>query len=235
MNLKRILVLLSLLVAGSLATYAQNDSIAGNVAVKVDTIELVAVEIDVPDSMIAWDEDEVVNSTDDLQFSSKVRVAGNPLINRLSGLVVNDPQYSRYFLEANVHLGYSEKLDNLGAGFGINAAYIPKRWGAYMDGFCSRFKYSNAMLYRYQVSMGVVVRPVMEPSSVDWQVFLGPSMGGLNWGYELGTRLAVGSLNDTNKFSWISGSLSMIQTLDGTFYTLGLSLELSAIVLLSIL
>lgn len=224
-----------LLVTASLATYAQNDSIAKSVGVKIDTIELVSDDVSLPDSMIAWDEDEVVNSTSDIQFSQDVRVAGSPFINRMTGLVVGKSQYSCYFLEPLVNLGYSERLDNYGVGFGLNAAYVPKRWGGYVNGFYSRYRYTNALLVKYQIGMGVVVRPVIEPSSIDWQLFAGPTMGGLNWGYELGTRFSVGSLGNTNKFSWVSCSLSMIQTLDGIFYTMGLSLELSGIILLSLL
>lgn len=173
------------------------------------------------------EQDEIVGGTSDISFRKGVPVAGNRTLNRLSGTIVAEPQLSTVFVETEVVMGFNDAVQDFDIGLGVTAAYVPKRWGFY--GEYRRSYYSD------WGAAGVVFRPVMEPSMVDWQLFAGPAYTTDGLGYQIGTRFAPGALDNTGSFCWLSGSLSMTSVQGCRYYCVGLSLSLSALVFLSVL
>lgn len=167
------------------------------------------------------DDDTIVGGTDDLIFSSKIPMAGNPTVNRLIGLQTYDEPYSHLFCEIEWLFGG----ETTGAGF--NFAYVPKHFGAYMSLMADE--------YDPWFTIGAVWRPFTKPAGLDWQIYGGPAFT-YGIGYEVGTRFSANAKgNFSSAWSWISGSLGVI-TINGTSYTtLGISLgiiSLSPILLL---
>ena len=138
---------------------------------------------------------------------------GLPERHYLNNLGLN---YSSFFLEMEAALGRRSAL-------GLNLTYLPERWGIYGSAlFGPRREY---------FSVGPAVRLSGMQSTVDWHLYSGLTFG-RRVGGEIGFRVAATSRG--SEFCWSSASIGMA-VIDGSSYlTLGLSLELSALLGLSI-
>lgn len=124
--------------------------------------------------------------------------------------------FSSFFLEVEAALGQRSAL-------GLNFTYLPERWGIYGSALFGP--------WREYFSVGPAVRLSGLQSSVDWHLYSGLTFGH-RVGGEIGFRVAAPS--HSSEFCWSSASLGMA-VIDGRSYlTLGLSLELSAILGLSL-
>ncbi len=124
--------------------------------------------------------------------------------------------FNSVFLEVEAAMGHRSAL-------GLNLTYLPERWGVYGSAlFGPRRQY---------YSIGPAVRLSGRQSSVDWHLYSGLTFG-RRLGGEIGFRVAAPSRG--HEFCWTSASLGMA-VIDGNSYlTLGLSLELSALLGLSL-
>lgn len=161
-------------------------------------------------------EDEVVGGTDDISYNHSVPMAGSPAWNYLLGRKVVVEPYSRYFLEGVMMCGF----DHL--ALGIDLAYVPEHWGVYAS-LLEGVSFQSGLNADW-MTMGLVWRPVTEPAKLDWQLFTGPAFG-IGNGWELGTRFAA--TNQGSRFSWLSGSVSMMSLAGRSYFTIGLSWTLS--------
>lgn len=131
---------------------------------------------------------------------------------------LNNPglNYSSFFLELEAALGSRSAL-------GMSFTYLPERWGIYGSAlFGPRREY---------FSVGPAVRLSGINARVDWQLYSGLTFGH-RVGGEIGFRVAAPSRG--SEFCWNSASLGMA-VIDGRSYlTLGLSLEISALLGLSL-
>lgn len=207
MKLRHILLLSLLLRVGLPLTLAQSDTVAVS--------------------------DTVVFSTDDIRFIREV-----PLTRDLSHLRVSDPrvsrsEFSRHFLELVLPFGHNYAERALVRGAGVHYAYLPKRWGLYGEASYCRFYLSDDYFRPSgQASAGLVMRPMLKPTPIDWQLYAGAAAGGLGFGYEVGSRIACGPASSPGRFSWLSCSLGVSHTTQGFYLTIGLSLSASLCALL---
>ncbi len=165
--------------------------------------------------------DEVVASSDDLQYGDDVNVstAVRPEPKSLNG----SSEYSHFFLEELVGIKHWGSM-----GMGASFAYLPKVLGGY----------ASAVFYRNNTTLsgGLTVRPLAGLVRSDWQLF-----GGLAYssgvqtprsnpvGFEVGIRLGANSDANGGRFAWWSLSLSRLYVDRQVYYTLGLSLNLLAL------
>ena len=167
--------------------------------------------------------DEVVGATDDISFTQDVPLSGNNSLNYLLGARVYENQTSRYFCEIEYLIGARD------FGMGFNFTYLPKQWGAYGS--------LLAGIYGPWSSIGVALRPIKKPTSVDWHLYTGLAFADAyvgfdeypprGLGFEVGTRIARGALSHATPFSWSSGSMGFVYMQGSTFFTLGLSILLN--------
>lgn len=156
-------------------------------------------------------DDEVVGYSSDMRFEQNVPLANRHTVN--NSVRFHSRSYSKFFLELEGLYGFDD------VALGANFSYVPRRWGCYGSFLVGSWSYWG--------SAGAVLRPVIEPSELDWQLYAGPAFGFDCIGLEVGTRLALGR-DAGSDFSWLSGSVGMIRLIDGSrYYTIGLSLEIS--------
>ena len=126
--------------------------------------------------------------------------------------------FNTYFCEVEGMLGEKDMA------IGLNFTYLPERWGIY-----------GSMLTGYRrnyASLGAALRLSDTYDDLDWQLYGGVICGD-GIGGEGGMRIG-GSRSDSG-FGWCTGSMG-VAVMDGRgYFTLGLSLELSTIVALSLL
>lgn len=204
MKNKKYIVMLALTLLTGIATKAQQpgqDSTPGNAAVT---------------------EDAVIESNGNLSFDSRIAAGSNSKVDV-------PPSFSStcdWFVEAKL------MFPTL-VGYGIQAAYVPKHWGAYAslmgaEGYRT-FSDSRGALYDDYVHYtwltgGAVFRPLLNPYSLDFQLFGGLAMG-YGGGAEFGIRLAG---LEGGHFSWFSGSFGIINTNHDSYITIGISIGISA-------
>lgn len=129
-----------------------------------------------------------------------------------------DSRFNTYFCGVEGMFG-SEDI-----AVGLNFTYLPNRWGIYGSLLTG--------VHHDYASLGAALRLSDYDDACDWQLY-GGIVAGDGMGGELGMRIAAPRHNGT--FGWCSGSMGMV-FLDGSSYvTLGLSLDLSAIVALSLI
>ncbi len=129
-----------------------------------------------------------------------------------------DSRFNSYFCEVEGMLGTGD------VAIGMNFTYLPNRWGVYGS-------LMTGMLHDY-ASLGPALRLSDFDDPCDWHLYGGIMMGD-GVGGEVGMRIA--SPRHDGAFGWCSGSMGMA-FLDGESYiTFGLSLELTALVALSLL
>lgn len=129
-----------------------------------------------------------------------------------------DSRFCSYFCEAEGMFGTGD------IAIGLNFTYLPNRWGIYgslLTGLVNDY-----------ATLGPVLRLTDYDDIVDWHLY-GGMMVGDGVGAEVGMRIASPK-NDSN-FGWCTGSMGMA-FIDGESYvTFGLSLDITAISLLSLL
>lgn len=160
----------------------------------------------------AQSDDVIIGGTDDIQYGSKVEVAGSNTLNTLLGVKVYEEDFCKHFLEYKLGVG------NADLAFGFTYCYLPKKWGGYgslMVGFLSGW-----------FTGGVAYRLSSPKQTCDWQMF-GGIAAGYSAGAELGLRLSS-KVNENFGFSLslLSGSFSVIVIPYGTMCTFGISLLL---------
>ena len=129
-----------------------------------------------------------------------------------------DSQFNTYFCEVEGMLGMGD------VALGFNFTCLPERWGVYGSLLAG-------MNHNY-ATLGPVLRLSDYDDACDWHLY-GGIMVGDGIGGEVGLRIAADKR--TGSFGWFSGSMGMA-IIDGESYvTMGLSLELTAIVGLSLL
>ncbi len=129
-----------------------------------------------------------------------------------------DSRYCSYFCEAEGMFG----TDDL--AIGMNFTYLPNRWGIY-GSMLAGLKHNYATL-------GPALRLSDYDDGLDWHLYGGIAVGD-GIGGEVGMRF--GAAKDKGNFGWCTGSMGMI-FMDGESYvTVGLSLDLTGIVLLTLL
>ncbi len=129
-----------------------------------------------------------------------------------------DSRYCPYFCEVETMIGVAD------VALGLNFTWLPSRWGVY-----------GSMLggiNKNYASLGPALRLVDYDAVCDWHLYGGVVVGD-GVGGEVGMRFA--SPRHDGAFGWCSGSMGMT-FLDGESYiTFGLSLDLTAIVVLSLI
>lgn len=171
----------------------------------------------------AQNNDEVTSSSGDLEYGSSVSIS--PSLRKMQNATGSDIEYSHFFVESILAL-----QENGSMGIGINFAFIPNRIGGYATG--TIYNPLNML------TGGLVARPLAGIINTDWQLY-----GGLAYaqsleaargivnpvGIEVGTRF--GARRDTNggNFAWWSLSLSRLYVNRRAYYTLGLSINLAAL------
>ena len=129
-----------------------------------------------------------------------------------------DSRFNTYFCEVEGMFGTGD------IAVGMNFTYLPNRWGLYGS-------LMTGMVHDY-ATFGPALRLSDFDDFCDWHLYGGIAVGD-GVGGEFGMRFA--SSRNNGSFSWCSGSMGMM-FLDGESYvTFGLSLELTAIVALSLL
>ena len=124
--------------------------------------------------------------------------------------------FDSYFVEMEGMFGDDELA--MGGSF----TYLPDRWGAYGSALVG--------INHDYLSVGPAVRLSQEGSFIDWHLY-GGVMIGQTLGGELGMRWAVPSRKGS--FSWSSGSMGLVVVDGRSYLTVGLSLEIAALVSLS--
>ena len=183
---------------------------------------LIAVFAFLLPSLYAQNPDEIVSSSDDLQYDNSLDVS--PTLRKTDILSGNDTKYSRFFLESLLAVQRDGSM-----GLGTTFAYLPNVLGGYV----SSAAYHNHDMF----TGGLAVRPLAGiVKRTDWQLF-----GGLAYakalkqpfkqpvGFEIGTRFGANAEANGGKFAWWSLSFSRLYVNNNTYYTLGLSINLSAL------
>lgn len=129
-----------------------------------------------------------------------------------------DENFCSYFCEAEGMFGTDD------VAIGMNFTYLPNRWGVYGS--------LLAGIKHHYATFGPAWRFSDCGDDLDWHLYGGIAVGD-GIGGEFGMR--VGAAKRDGEFGWCTGSMGMM-FLDGESYlTLGLSLDLTAIVALSLL
>lgn len=172
-------------------------------------------------SVRAQNNDEVVSSSDELQYESSVGVSQS--LHHLQKAAKGDIEYSSFFFE-----GLTVFQRNNSTRLGLNFSYVPYRMGGYASG---ALNYSH-----YMLTGGLVVRPLAGIVRTDWQLFGGVAYAqGLEQffanpvGFEIGARLGANYNANGGRFAWWSFSLSRVYVDHRAYYTIGLSLNLAAL------
>lgn len=198
--------------------------------VVVDTIDLraVAVEMD----SVAEGADEVVSSTDDILFMDGVAVDESQWNKVIASPASTSFNNSAYFLEMTLSFADIDCPEpKIFASQGVQFSYVPNRWGAYVGGghgWLADRRYG-------QMAGGVVLRPVVQPSLLDWHLYGGLVARYGQLGVEVGTRFCAGGLLNPFDFALSSFTFSLQRLPGGTYYTVGFSLDLTALLLLALL
>ncbi len=162
--------------------------------------------------------DEVIASTDDLQYEDSVTVS-----DAIRPTLKSQSKYSHFFFEGILAL-----QQNGSFGYGATVAYLPKAVGGYV----SASIFQNCTM----LTGGLAVRPLASFVRFDWQLF-----GGMAYaqaietsfthpvGFEIGTRFGANARVNGGRFAWWSLSLSRLYINNKTYYTLGLSVDLMAL------
>lgn len=127
-------------------------------------------------------------------------------------------RFNTYFCEAEALLGDKD------VAAGINFSYLPERWGIY-GSMLAGFRHNY-------VSVGPVLRLSDTDDVFDWHLY-----GGLMFGDGVGGEggMRIGAARGNSGFGWCTGSMG-VAVMDGRgYFTLGLSLDLTAISGLSLL
>ncbi len=192
----------------------------------------------------AEQEDAVVSSRGSLNFDRQVAQPDN--IGTQQAIVPNatsQPPYygevhngkriggntSQFFLEYKSVLGLSE------IGKGVQAAYVPFRFGGYLGFMSTRYTklvpieaeykwqytvpdgYKSVLCQHSWFSLGGVLRLIERPRRLDCQLYGGILVGdGL--GAEYGIRFAKAT---SSPFSWNSFSMGLMHTPEGTALSMG--------------
>ena len=172
-----------------------------------------------PAIMRAQSDDMVVGGTGDIQFMDTVPLAGSPLLNRLTGESINSQLFHKNFF--NILVSFS---DNAGIGIGADYTRIPKQWGWHVSA-----QVWPAASRTLSVAGGVVVRPVMQTSFLDWQLYAGPVIH-RSIGIEYGTRIS--RVRDNDSYSIWSLTLSRGHVRNNNYVSVGLSADLLLLILL---
>ncbi|MBQ6236853.1 MAG: hypothetical protein IJK07_01425 [Bacteroidales bacterium] len=146
--------------------------------------------------------------------------------------------FSKHFLEARMQLGPGDHVTgevqfNITAAFGLQYAYVPERWGWYSSLSYANFQKSDFI----GATGGAVYRLCGKDSKIDFQFYYGlalavPLHSGFNTklGLDAGIRIANGAKADRSKFSWMSATLGLTNFWDKPFVTMGLSIDVAAVV-----
>lgn len=128
-------------------------------------------------------------------------------------------RYSGFFFEIESLIGPRD------LALGANFTYLPSRWGAY-GSVLAGFNHSY-------LTVGPALRLSGYDSNIDWQLYGGLVFGGRHMGGEAGLRMAMP--DHGSDFCWNSASMGIAILNGDSYLTLGLSLELSAIIALTTL
>lgn len=189
--------------------------------------------------------DEVIESHGNLRFDSRVPTSHNSAksygeqndnnhqntysanYSTGNGDAFNLPSTCNWFLEGKI-------IYPVQVGLGLQAAYVPRHWGGYAslmqsDGFRTFYDERGTpydeLVTNTWLTGGAVFRPSLNPWLLDIQLFGGIAVGD-GGGTEFGIRL--GGL-ENSQFSWFSSSFSVINTVHGTYFTMGLSIGVTAL------
>ena len=203
--------------------------------VRTDTIiDLRAVAIDMDSNEVV--DDEVVSSSGYMQFTEDVPVASDSEVPVVAGEQTAEETgmcFNRYFAEATLGFGASRNDEEpLAVAVGAMFGYVPQHWGFY-----AAAHYGVTSSYRgLGLGAGVVARPFCQQHNLmDWQLYLGVATRQWHPGAEAGTCLALGPAINSTQFCWTSLSFGVQYSSLGLFYTIGLSVSLAALSLLSLL
>lgn len=126
--------------------------------------------------------------------------------------------YNTYFCEFEGLFGPKD------VAIGMNFTYLPERWGIY-GSMLAGMRYNFA-------SLGAAYRFSDKQDFMDWH-FYGGLIYGDGLGGEFGMRLA--GTRSKSGFGWCSGSMG-VAVMDGRgYFTLGLSLDITALTALSLM
>lgn len=117
--------------------------------------------------------------------------------------------FSSWFMEVKYLWG---RWDN---AIGMDLMYVPEIWGGYISGY-----------YGYNANWGTVgaaCRLSRVHDRVDCIVY-GGLVAGYGYGGELGMRISAAWDRRYHKFSWLSASVGVMVTSEGSFVTCGVSL-----------
>lgn len=129
-----------------------------------------------------------------------------------------DSRFCSYFCEAEGMLGTGD------IAIGMNFTYLPNRWGIY-GSLLTGIRHDYA-------SLGPALRIADIDDVCDWHLY-GGIMVGDGIGGEFGMRIAAAK--NRGNFGWCTGSMGMA-FLDGeSYFTLGLSLDITALTIISLI
>ena len=160
-------------------------------------------------------------------------------------LVTDTPRFSQSFFEVRLqlgagHYGPEEVMLDIDLGIGVQFTRIPDRWGWYAG---ATYVVSEDDYLGLQG--GVAYRMLDASHKIDIQLYSGLSCGILNLfdsgrkyirpGLDAGIRFAPGAKARRKQFAWTSVTLGRTNYWDCPFYTMGISLDITAAIALVIM
>lgn len=154
---------------------------------------------------------------------------------------VNPPRFSTYFVESRWQLGPAHRQEfgqfNLYLGVGLQFTSIPNRWGWYASATYITDDFQG-------IQGGIAYRLLGPDHKIDLQLYSGLSCGFMNFfgsepylrpGLDAGIRLSRGAKAGRSRFAWTSIALGMTNYWDQPFFTVSMSLDVTAITALLIM